>query len=139
MITRQELEGQWNQVKGRVKERWGELTENDLQQVKGDADQLVGVIQQRTGETRRQIEDFLDSVMSEGASTVSRAAETAREYADQAGAAVRDGYEHVAESVRAGYDEAQTMVRRNPVESVAVAFGAGIITGVIVGLVLRSR
>jgi ElaB/YqjD/DUF883 family membrane-anchored ribosome-binding protein len=52
---------------------------------------------------------------------------------------MRAGYEGVAESIRSGYDQAQGTVRRNPMESVAVAFGAGIITGVIVGLVLKSK
>lgn len=139
MITRQELEGHWKQVKGRLQERWGQLTDNDLQQAMGDADQLVGVIQQRTGEARSEIEHYLDEVVAGGASAASRAAETAREYAHHAGEAVREGYDHVAENVRSSYDHAQGVVRRNPMESVAVAFGAGIITGVVVGLVLKSK
>lgn len=139
MISRQELEGHWNEVKGRIQERWGQVTENELQQARGDANQLVGVLQQRTGETRREIEDFLEAAAAESSGTAARAAEAAREYADQASAAMREGYEHVASSVKHGYAEAEGMVRRNPMESVAVAFGAGIITGVIVGLVLKSR
>ena len=139
MITRQELEGQWNQVKGRLQERWGQLADIELQQVHGDAEQLVGVIQQRTGETRREIEEYLNQLVSGGASSVSHAAQAAREYAQHAGEAVRERYDSVAENVRAGYDQAQGIVRRNPMESVAVAFGAGIITGVVVGLVLKSK
>lgn len=139
MISRQELEGHWNEVKGRIQERWGQVTENELQQARGDANQLVGVLQQRTGETRREIEDFLEAAAAESSGAAARAAEAAREYADQASAAMREGYEHVASSVKHGYAEAEGMVRRNPMESVAVAFGAGIITGVIVGLVLKSR
>jgi ElaB/YqjD/DUF883 family membrane-anchored ribosome-binding protein len=59
-------------------------------------------------------------------------------YADQAGEAFREQYDHMAENVRAGYERAGEMVRRSPVESVAVAFGAGIITGVVVGLMLKK-
>jgi len=139
MISRQELEGHWNEVKGRIQERWGQITENELQQARGDANQLVGVLQQRTGETRREIEDFLEAATAESEGAAARAAETAREYADQASAAMREGYDQVASSVKHGYSEAEGMVRRNPMESVAVAFGAGIITGVIVGLTLKSR
>lgn len=139
MISRQELEGHWNEVKGRIQERWGQITEDELQQAHGDANQLVGVLQQRTGETRREIEDFLEAAAADSEGAAARAAETARDYAEHASAAMREGYEQVASSVKHGYAEAEGVVRRNPMESVAVAFGAGIITGVIVGLTLKSR
>lgn len=139
MITRQELEGQWNQVKGRLLERWGELNENELQQSRGSADQLVGVIQQKTGETRREIEEFLEKTVAGGASTIEEMTAAAREYTGKAADACRDQYDQVAERVEEGFHQAEDMVRHNPVESVAVAFGAGIITGVVLGLVLKSR
>lgn len=139
MITRQELEGQWNQVKGQLLERWGDLNENELQQSRGSADQLVGVIQQRTGETRRDIEDFLEQTVAGGASQIEEMTEAAREYAGKAAGAAREQYEQVSERVQEGYHQAEDLVRQKPVESVAVAFGAGIITGVVLGLVLKSR
>lgn len=146
MITRQELEGKWNELKGTLQKKWGALTDDDLQRVKGNASELVGVIQQRTGESRQAIEAFLDKAMKEGSSVAAQAAEYASEYADQAkeyvqqaSDRVRDEYDHLSESVSAGYEDAEEMVRRKPVESVAVAFGAGIITGAIVGLMLHSR
>ncbi len=139
MITRQELEGHWNQVKGQVKERWGQLTDEELMQGRGSADQLVGVIEQKTGESRRAIEDFLEQAIEDGTGAVQQLTDNARAYADQAGESLRNQYEQMSEKARAGYSEAEHMVQRKPVESVAVAFGAGILTGVIVGLVLRSR
>jgi uncharacterized protein YjbJ (UPF0337 family) len=139
MITRQELEGHWNQVKGQVQERWGQLTEDELVHARGSADQLVGVIEQKTGESRRVIEDFLEQAIEGGSGTVQQLSEKARAYVDQAGEGLRTQYEHAAERAQAGYAEAEHMVQTRPVESVAVAFGAGILTGVIVGLMLRSR
>ena len=139
MITRQELEGHWNQVKGQVKERWGQLTDEELMQGRGSADQLVGVIEQKTGESRRAIEDFLEQAIEDGTGAVQQLTDNARAYADQAGESLRNQYEQMSEKSRSGYSEAEHMVQRKPVESVAVAFGAGILTGVIVGLVLRSR
>jgi len=146
MITRQELEGKWNEVKGRLQEKWGVLTDDDLQRVKGNANALVGVIEQKTGESRRAIEEFLDQSVASGASAITGAVESARQFAgkatEMAGKATekaREQYDDVAESVRAGYEEAEDMVRRKPVESVAVAFGAGIVTGVLVGMLLGSR
>lgn len=139
MVTRQELEGQWNQVKGKIQKQWGELTEDELQRAKGNANELVGVIQQRTGATRKSIEEFLTEAVKGGESIVQQAVGTARDYADQAADMARKGYDEVASQVSSGVEQAQQVVRRNPMESVAVAFGAGLIAGVVTGLVLKSR
>jgi uncharacterized protein YjbJ (UPF0337 family) len=50
------LKGRWNELKGRVKERWGELTNDDIDRIEGRRDQLVGAIQQHYGKTRDQVE-----------------------------------------------------------------------------------
>lgn len=56
------MKGQWNQFSGKVKEKWGELTDNDLTKIDGQRDQLVGRIQERYGiekdEAERQVKDF---------------------------------------------------------------------------------
>lgn len=137
MITRQEIEGKWNQIKGSILERWGELTDDDLQEAKGNTDQLVGVIQEKTGTARREIEDFIHETLSGGASAVSEFAQSAKNYAADAAQAARDGYDHAADRVKSGYRQAEGLVRERPAESVAVAFGSGIIAGVILGLVLK--
>jgi len=54
--TRLKWEGRWDQLKGRVKEFWGQLTDDDLAEAEGDYDQLVGMIEERTGEQRAEIE-----------------------------------------------------------------------------------
>jgi len=149
-INAQELQGQWNTVRGRVKEKWGQLTDDDLQIHGGNIDQLVGKIQQKTGEGRESIERFLTDLTSKGSSAISQAAETVGTYAQQAGDRLRDQYGRlsnqardqygqIADRAREGYDEAQDMVRHNPGKSVAVAFGVGLAVGLVVGLALRSR
>jgi uncharacterized protein YjbJ (UPF0337 family) len=50
------LKGQWNELKGRVKEKWGELTNDDLDRINGQRDQLVGAIQQHYGKARDEAE-----------------------------------------------------------------------------------
>ena len=54
--------GRWKQVKGRIKEQWGRLTEDDLDVIAGKREQLLGRIQQRHGvakdEAERQVGDF---------------------------------------------------------------------------------
>lgn len=56
------IKGQWNQVKGKVKEQWGKLTNDDLDMIDGQSDQLAGRIQERYGieqeEARRQVDEF---------------------------------------------------------------------------------
>ena len=81
MVNTQVLQGQWNQVRGQLKKKWGQLTEDDLKFTNGNIDQLVGRIQHKTGEAREAIESFLDELTSQGASAVSQAAESVKNYA----------------------------------------------------------
>lgn len=57
-----QLKGMWKQVKGSVKERWGKLTDDDLEVIDGKHDQLVGKIQERYGvardEAQKQVEEW---------------------------------------------------------------------------------
>ena len=138
-INSQELQGQWNELRGQVKQKWGQLTDDDLQIQGGNVDQMVGRIQQRTGEGREAIEKYLTELTSRGASTIAQATEAVSGFAQQAGERLREGYGQVADRTYEGYDRAQDMVRHNPGQSVAAAFGVGIVAGIIVGLALRSR
>jgi uncharacterized protein YjbJ (UPF0337 family) len=51
-----EVKGDWNITKGKLKQKWASLTDDDLQYVEGKQDELFGRIQKRTGETREAIE-----------------------------------------------------------------------------------
>ena len=59
------LEGKWKQLRGSVREKWGELTDDELDQIAGKRDKLSGFLQERYGytqlEAERQIDDFLES------------------------------------------------------------------------------
>jgi uncharacterized protein YjbJ (UPF0337 family) len=138
-INAQQLQGQWNQLKGQVKERWGQLTDDDLQINNGNVDQLVGRIQQKTGEGREAIETFLTELTSRGSSAISQASEAVSHFAQQAGGRLRDRYGDMSDQARERYEMAEDMVRHNPGQSVAAAFGIGLVVGVVVGLALRSR
>ena len=56
------IEGNWNQAKGKVKEQWGKLTDDDLSLIHGKRDQLAGKLQERYGiakdEVEKQLENF---------------------------------------------------------------------------------
>ncbi|MCF8715066.1 CsbD family protein [Joostella atrarenae] len=55
-MNNQELKGKWNQIKGKVKQQYGELTDDDLTYVEGKFDEMLGRIQEKTGKTREDIE-----------------------------------------------------------------------------------
>ncbi len=50
------MEGAWKQMKGRIKETWGKLTDDDLDRVEGQWDQLTGLIQNKYGKARDEAE-----------------------------------------------------------------------------------
>jgi len=139
MATQEKIMGNWNQFKGKVKQHWGQLTDDELQEVEGNIDQLIGLVQQKTGEGRQQIEKFLNSISDEAGGAFTQASEMARQYADQATDAIRGATDQIRERGMEGYEQAQHMVRRRPAESVAIAFGTGLLVGLVVGLVASSR
>jgi uncharacterized protein YjbJ (UPF0337 family) len=59
--TKLKWEGRWDQLKGNVKQAWGEMTDDDLDVAEGNYDELVGRIKVRTGETSEAIEERLNS------------------------------------------------------------------------------
>jgi len=54
------IKGQWKQMTGKVKEKWGKLTDDDLTAIDGKKDQLVGRLQERYGYGKEQAERELD-------------------------------------------------------------------------------
>jgi uncharacterized protein YjbJ (UPF0337 family) len=136
-INQQTLEGNWNEIKGKIHERWGQLTQEDLQKAKGNVDQLVGVIQRKTGEARDRVEQYLNDLTSGAGGTVSKVAETVRSYASQAVESVDDVRHRAGDYVRGGYAETERMIQQRPMESLLAGFGAGLIAGVVIGLVMR--
>lgn len=65
-MNRNILEGKWAQLRGAVREKWGQLTDDELDQIAGKRDKLAGVLQERYGyaenEAEQQIDDFLDNL-----------------------------------------------------------------------------
>jgi uncharacterized protein YjbJ (UPF0337 family) len=63
-MNRDWLEGNWKQFKGKVRERWGKLTDDDLDVIAGRRDQLVGRIQELYGTSKTEIERDLEDIRS---------------------------------------------------------------------------
>jgi len=62
------LKGDWKQVQGQLKQRWGKLTDDDLLRIEGKEDELVGAIQKRYGiakdEAEKAAKDFWEALTS---------------------------------------------------------------------------
>jgi len=60
-----QIEGKWKQASGRIREKWGKLTDDDLAMINGRRDQLIGKIQERYGLAKdaaeKQVDEFVRS------------------------------------------------------------------------------
>jgi uncharacterized protein YjbJ (UPF0337 family) len=139
MVNTQMLQGRWNQVRGLLEKKWSQLTDDDLAFANGNVDQLLGRIQQRTGESRQAIEQFLNEATAQGARAFSQAAESAVNVARDAADQVRHGYNRLAGQFDRQYEMSEEFVRENPSRALLMAFGAGALLGIVVSLVLRPR
>ena len=97
MSTQEKVIGNWNQFKGKVKQRWGQLTDDELSEVEGNFDQLVGLVQQKTGEARQQIERAINELSSQAGGAFTDVTETARQYVDQAAEKLRGASDQIRE------------------------------------------
>jgi uncharacterized protein YjbJ (UPF0337 family) len=71
-MNRDVLKGKWMQIRGDVKRQWGKLTDDDMTQIDGDRDKLMGTLQERYGYSREQAErevDRFNADMSRGGPT----------------------------------------------------------------------
>jgi uncharacterized protein YjbJ (UPF0337 family) len=59
--TTRKWQGRWDQLKGKAKQLWGQLTDDDLTVAEGEYDQLVGRIKERTGRTEEEVRQCLES------------------------------------------------------------------------------
>ncbi len=62
MTNKLELKGRWNEVKGKVKQKWAQLTDDDLLFEEGKEDELYGRLQTKTGETKEVIRDYIEKL-----------------------------------------------------------------------------
>ncbi|QLE02291.1 CsbD family protein [Galbibacter sp. BG1] len=58
-MNTKELEGKWNQIKGKVKQKYGNVTDDDLTYSEGKFDEMLGRVQEKTGKTKEELRDEL--------------------------------------------------------------------------------
>jgi len=57
-----EIKGKWNEIKGKVKQQYAELTDDDLTYAEGQDDELLGKLQQKTGKGRDELVSWINSL-----------------------------------------------------------------------------
>lgn len=57
-----ELKGNWNETKGKLKQKFGELTDNDLMYVEGKKDEMLGKLQIKLGKTKEELHNIIESL-----------------------------------------------------------------------------
>lgn len=136
-MNTQELQAHWGELRGKLKEKWGQLTNDDLMIVDGDVEQLFSRIQRKTGEQLSVIEDFVNELVPDR-STLQRLADAVSSRAQSAATAVRDEYEDLSGRAREGASRAGQMVQQHPTQSLAAVLATGALCGVLVGLLMSS-
>lgn len=138
MVTKQMLQGSWNEVVGQLRAKWGSLNQDDLQQFKGNAEALAGYIQRHTGEAKESIMRYLDDLLSSSGDKASHVADTVRDYASQAASTAKHGFETMSARARDGYAGAEHFVQERPGTSVGAAFAAGALIGFVLAMLIRE-
>jgi len=60
--TEDKMKGNWNVVSGKLKQEYGELTDDDLKYTEGKEDEVIGRIQKKTGKTKQEVKNFIDNI-----------------------------------------------------------------------------
>jgi uncharacterized protein YjbJ (UPF0337 family) len=139
MLSRTELMGNWNGIVGSIREKFGEFTNDELAKVEGNYEQLVSLIQRKSGQTQESIASFLSDCSESASTTYGQVANRTAQYADAAGEMIRDNYDRVSQEAKKGIAYTAKSVGRRPLESIALAVGSGIIAGVVLGLAMSNR
>jgi uncharacterized protein YjbJ (UPF0337 family) len=117
------IQGNWNQYKGQIKEKWGKLTDDDLMRIGGNRDQLIGILQQRYGMAKDRIEEQVEAFTSEAGGWVQQAKNKVADYAEQ-------GKEYFQEhNVGEMMGDLKNLITRYPVQSTLVGIGVGYLFG----------
>ncbi len=114
------IEGSWNELKGKAKSKWGNLTDSELTQIGGKKDELMGRLRARYGyskdEAKQEMESWLES-LEESSDTVMAQV-----------TAAKDGAKQVADNITTAM---QKSVENNPAATLAMVAAVAFVIGAI--------
>ncbi len=137
-MNAQQAKGGWNELAGAVREKYGQITSDDITAANGNVQALVGTIQRKTGEARDKIEAFVKDFNSNASDYANRIYDQASNYASQASDELRHQYDRASAAFSDGVDYTKETVQRRPLESVLTAFGIGLAAGLLAAMSMHS-
>jgi uncharacterized protein YjbJ (UPF0337 family) len=126
----------WDQIKGKLKQRYAQLTDNDLVFVEGKAEELLHRLREKLSMSEEALERVLDELYHEATNRIKQAKDAvegwAEDAADQVKAKAGVAYERARQQARSAWSEGEEYVRRNPRESLVSALVAGFVVGLLI-------
>jgi uncharacterized protein YjbJ (UPF0337 family) len=114
------IEGSWEELKGKAKQQWGNLTDSELTQIGGRKDELMGRLQARYGyskdKAKEEMESWLESIGQSGESVIAQMN------------AAKDGAKQVADNFTTAM---QKSVENNPIATLAMVAAVAFVIGAI--------
>ncbi len=121
-----ELQGQWQKLRGNIRSKWGKLTADDLDQIAGNKDKLVGALHERYGymwdEAREMVDHYLDEY-AEGGLKSKLTSVMSKENFQKMGDTVADAVSK--DNLQKIGNDLVECIRRYPVSSLLIGFGIG--------------
>ncbi len=123
---RELVEQRWQQIRTSIKQRWPQLTDEELEMVGGDSRKLVALIKQKADEPVPEIEQEIDKIAAQSGGLLARLAQSASD-------AARATSEHARRPLAQAYESTQGSVAHRPAQWVTIMFLAGFATGLWLG------
>jgi uncharacterized protein YjbJ (UPF0337 family) len=79
VVNEDTVKGKWKEIKGEVRKMWGKVTDDELEQTKGDLTAISGIVQQRYGETKESVQTKLNDYFQSFEKGAARVAEKTKE------------------------------------------------------------
>lgn len=118
-----QVEGNWKQMSGKIRERWGRLTDDEVERAKGSEDQLVGTVQAKYGLTKEKAREQVNEFLSDSSGYMSQVKDKVQEKVHDA----KDYLQNRDYSEMAG--DLKTLISRYPVQSLVIGIGLGYLLG----------
>jgi uncharacterized protein YjbJ (UPF0337 family) len=152
-MNAEQIQNHWSTLKGKLKQRYGQLTDDDLTFAEGKGEELVDRLRKKLGISRRELETTLDDLASQAESSTERlkakAAEVSEHVRAKAGVVMDDlkqkavavgeeakvqgavAYDAAQQRARGILTDGEEYIRANPRDSLVAALAAGFFAGII--------
>jgi uncharacterized protein YjbJ (UPF0337 family) len=129
----------WDQIKGKLRQRFAQLTDDDLEFAKGKGEELLGRLESKLGMAREDLTDLLNEMKSEAApmrykfdEARAKVETLAGDLKSAAAEQAERAYGRARQEVRTWADDGAEYVRQHPRESLLGAFAAGFVVGLLI-------